>query len=68
LRFSHADSEFGVTVSIGMAQVTAHDDELAQVLERADKALYVAKKKGRDRVETLEPAAVAHQALIPVAG
>jgi diguanylate cyclase (GGDEF)-like protein len=55
LRFADEHSAFGVTVSIGMATITAADRQLAHVMERADKALYVAKKQGRNRVETLEP-------------
>lgn len=39
-----------VTVSIGVAE-TAGEEELEAVIERADAALYRAKRKGRDRVE-----------------
>ncbi|MES2564860.1 MAG: diguanylate cyclase, partial [Pseudomonadota bacterium] len=68
LRFAGDETEFGVTVSIGMATVTSNDEDLAQVMERADKALYLAKRHGRNRVETLE--SLTHDAvgLIPVAG
>ncbi|OGT84450.1 MAG: hypothetical protein A3H91_05630 [Gammaproteobacteria bacterium RIFCSPLOWO2_02_FULL_61_13] len=38
-----------VTVSIGLAQLRP-DDSLESLLERADKALYKAKKKGRNRL------------------
>jgi len=38
-----------VTVSIGVA-VNAADDNVGSVVERADKALYLAKEKGRDMV------------------
>jgi diguanylate cyclase (GGDEF)-like protein len=58
LRFASEYAEFGVTVSIGMATITAADQQLSHVMERADKALYVAKKQGRNRVETVEPPAV----------
>lgn len=41
-----------LTVSIGIATFRAgKDDNSAVVIERADKALYVAKQKGRNRVE-----------------
>lgn len=39
------------TVSIGMAMRTASDGTLAEVLARADQALYRAKQGGRNRVE-----------------
>ena len=39
-----------VTVSVGVA-VAEPDEEIHAVIERADQALYVAKRRGRDRVE-----------------
>lgn len=39
-----------ITISIGIALATAEDKELAEVLERADQALYQAKHDGRNRV------------------
>jgi diguanylate cyclase (GGDEF)-like protein len=68
LRFAGDDSEFGITVSIGMATVTPTDEALAQVMERADKALYLAKRHGRNRVETLETVTQGGATLIPIAG
>ncbi|HZR58069.1 MAG TPA: GGDEF domain-containing protein [Terriglobales bacterium] len=41
-----------VTVSIGIAEPTAKLREIKEVIEAADKALYRAKKSGRNRVET----------------
>ena len=38
-----------VTISIGVAVITSHDDA-DSIAERADKALYLAKEKGRNRV------------------
>jgi diguanylate cyclase (GGDEF)-like protein len=42
---------FTVTVSIGTASLLDNDESLAQVIERADSALYRAKQLGRNRVE-----------------
>ncbi len=39
-----------VTVSIGVAQPRAADDDVKWVIEAADKALYAAKERGRNRV------------------
>jgi diguanylate cyclase (GGDEF)-like protein len=39
-----------VTVSIGLAQPRAADDDVKWVVEAADKALYAAKQRGRNRV------------------
>ena len=39
-----------VTVSVGVAAFPDHGDTLGGVLEKADKALYQAKEKGRNRV------------------
>jgi diguanylate cyclase (GGDEF)-like protein len=46
-------SEFGpagVTVSVGVAVAEAEDEPIARLIERADKALYRAKRRGRNRV------------------
>jgi diguanylate cyclase len=46
-----------ITVSIGIASDVARDKNVANVLmARADEALYVAKKNGRDRMELWVPA------------
>ena len=42
-----------VTVSIGISLLDQQDIHIEQTLNRADKALYQAKKSGRNRVETL---------------
>jgi diguanylate cyclase len=39
-----------VTVSIGIAQPRAGNDDVQWVIEAADKALYAAKQRGRNRV------------------
>lgn len=42
-----------ITVSIGIASLK-EDDDIDSVIKRADKALYLAKENGRNRVETVE--------------
>ncbi|MFU8831810.1 MAG: diguanylate cyclase [Wenzhouxiangella sp.] len=51
-----------MTVSIGVAQYHFPGDNLADMLKRADKALYMAKRSGRDRVAAAEPTAETEQA------
>lgn len=60
-RFILDGTEFKVTLSIGVAEVHA-DDTPETLLERADKALYLVKERGRDGVaakeyEEISPAA-----------
>ena len=45
------DTTLGITVSIGMTDVSPEDIE--STLRRGDRALYLAKKGGRNRVELL---------------
>jgi diguanylate cyclase (GGDEF)-like protein len=45
-----ARGDIGITVSVGVAQWNAAEN-VEDVVQRADRALYVAKYKGRDRVE-----------------
>lgn len=53
-----ADGEPPVTISIGIALVDTAHETLQQTLARADRALYKAKREGRDRVvmATTQPA------------
>ncbi|MEQ6916376.1 sensor domain-containing diguanylate cyclase [Halomonas aquatica] len=44
------DTPISCTVSIGVTHLGSEDDTLEQMLERADQALYRAKKGGRNRV------------------
>ena len=48
------DKLLQVTVSIGVAQNGHADADLRGLLEQADKALYLAKQNGRNRVEALD--------------
>ncbi len=48
---SFGRDEVGMTVSIGIAAITADDLSADAVLSRADRALYQAKDKGRNRVQ-----------------
>jgi len=44
----------GVTASFGVASVPEDAEGREELLRRADRALYVAKRSGRDRVETAQ--------------
>lgn len=48
-----ADTDVPVTVSAGVATQAGEDDVMADLLHRADQALYRAKQKGRNRIEAL---------------
>ena len=50
LRLETDDGPLAVTVSIGVAERAEHDDSVDALLRRADRALYEAKRLGRDRV------------------
>ena len=52
LRFDDIDPALKVTVSIGVAQSMRGGDNHESLLARADTALYRAKQRGRDRVES----------------
>ena len=50
LKLPTGDSPIGFTVSVGVASFRNADSQLEQLLERADHALYEAKRQGRNRV------------------
>jgi diguanylate cyclase (GGDEF)-like protein len=53
LSFVESDRAFRLTVSIGATAIARVDEHLSAAIERADRALYLAKEKGRDRVEIM---------------
>jgi diguanylate cyclase (GGDEF)-like protein len=50
LQMSHEDHVFGITISCGIASYNYENENLENILVRADKALYAAKQSGRNRV------------------
>ena len=52
LSFSHPSGSFHITISFGVTSLSPQrNQDLATLIEEADKALYAAKHNGRDRVE-----------------
>jgi diguanylate cyclase (GGDEF)-like protein len=49
------DATVGVTISIGVAVLGSHGGDLGELLNAADRALYRAKRTGRDRVCLADP-------------
>ena len=52
-RVSGGRRDVTLTVSAGVATIRGHDDTMADLLKRADTALYQAKSGGRNRVESI---------------
>jgi predicted signal transduction protein with EAL and GGDEF domain len=48
------DKTLAVTTSLGVATTSDFNETPDELIERADKALYEAKRKGRNRVESAE--------------
>ena len=46
-----SNGEIGITVSMGIAALMHKCESAEQLLARADKALYVAKRSGKNRIE-----------------
>jgi diguanylate cyclase (GGDEF)-like protein len=55
-----AATKISLTASIGMAAYPQHGQTLTELMEQADRALYCAKRTGRDRVELPLSAGVEH--------
>lgn len=47
----HENQQFNVTVSFGIFSCSAEDETLDSMLTKADDALYIAKKKGRNQIK-----------------
>jgi len=56
------DTQFNLTVSIGVALARSSDRDIAEVIERADQGLYMAKNTGRNRVFFMPPQDARHVA------
>ena len=64
--FAAVGVERAITISIGIASDIARNDRIAHVLiARADEALYVAKRNGRDRSELWHPGMRAFDGSLP---
>ncbi len=64
--FTAVGVERTITISIGIASDIARNDQIASVLiARADEALYVAKRNGRDRTELWHPGMRAFDGSLP---
>lgn len=59
---SDSDAPLRLTASIGLAAYPVHGEELTELLEAADAALYDAKNAGRDRVAMPEIVRIARRA------
>jgi diguanylate cyclase (GGDEF)-like protein len=53
--FAYGDRKLTVTVSIGIAALSPAHTDADALMKDADRALYRAKQKGRDRVERCSP-------------
>lgn len=49
LAISHEGELVHVTASFGLAEITSGSESMDELMERADKAMYLAKKQGRNR-------------------
>ena len=54
-RFVHDDHNFRAGVSIGLTEINNSSESLGNILNAADSACYLAKERGRNRIETYAP-------------
>lgn len=54
-RLNYDDKEIAFTVSLGLAEVSAEDENIETLITNADNALYQAKSQGRNRSEVFQP-------------
>jgi diguanylate cyclase (GGDEF)-like protein len=54
LSFNTSDPSFKVTISLGVDSCQATDENIDQIIKRADQALFVAKDNGRNQVYSLK--------------
>jgi two-component system cell cycle response regulator len=54
-KFKSGDERFSTTVSIGIAGYPEHASTMNELVEKADKALYEAKKAGKNAVRIFQP-------------
>ncbi|MNT76719.1 diguanylate cyclase [compost metagenome] len=50
-----AGNTYRITSSLGMGAFRQSDRSLRDMLDRADQALYLAKRRGRDQIASLDP-------------
>lgn len=55
VRFAWADKSFTINASIGLVPINAHSGSVGDLLSAADKACYVAKDEGRNRIHVYRP-------------
>ena len=51
LTFESEAGEFSITISVGISEPLYNEKDISAALERSDRALYDAKRNGRDRIE-----------------
>lgn len=54
-RLDARGTPIGTTVSVGVAQFPTHGPDLQSILNKADQAMYLAKRTGRNRVVVYDP-------------
>lgn len=55
-QYSHAGQQLAISCSVGISEIDGSAEKTAIYLKQADKALYVAKRRGRNMVHFYDPA------------